>query len=312
MSRSTGKTIELKIETGSTELDKAVGERIFPAVVHLVRNAIDHAIESPMARRHLGKPEAGCVTVSCHEHSNSELELRVSDDGRGVDAKQIASKAGRPEPRNDKELLELITLPGLSTIDRATQRSGRGMGMEIVKRIAQDMLGGTLSLQTTPQVGTSFTLRIPLTLSILDGLVFTCGDQTFVVPMAMVEEIIDVEPARVFGVPTPKGQRAPLRMVDRRGEGLVLLQLADLLSIEGAAEYPQKALLVRRQHELFAFGVDRLLGQQEVVIRPLEDPLVRTGAVTGATDLGDGKPTLVLDLLGLLDLVSRRSERMTG
>ena len=275
MSRSTGKAVRLSIETGATELDKAVGERIFPAIVHLVRNAIDHAIEAPLVRRQLGKPEEGRVTVLCREHSNTELELSVSDDGRGLDRKQIASKAGRPEPRTDEELLQLITLPGLSTVEHPTSSSGRGMGMEIVKRIAERTLGGTLSLQTTPHVGTSFTLRIPLTLSIVDSFAFTCGHQAFVAPVSMIEEIVELTPTRVFSVPARGGRRAPLQMLEHRGETMPLLPLADLFSIHAATQRPSKGLVVRRNHELFAFGVDRVLGQQEVVIRPLADPLVR-------------------------------------
>jgi two-component system chemotaxis sensor kinase CheA len=312
MSQSTGKLVRLDLENCATELDKAVGERIFPAIVHLVRNAIDHAIEPPHLRRQLGKPEEGCVTVSCHEHSNTELELRVSDDGCGLDIKQIATKAGRPEPQNNEELLELITLPGLSTVEHPTSNSGRGMGMEIVKRIAVGALGGTLSLETTAQVGTSFTLRIPLTLSIVDSFAFICGSQTFVVPVSMIEEIVELTPAHVFSVPGKEGRRAPLQMLHRRGETIALLPLAELLAMEGATERPSKALVVRRNHELFAFGVDRVLGQQETVIRPLADPLVSVSGVTGATDLGDGRPTLVLDLVDLIDTVSRRPERLTA
>jgi two-component system chemotaxis sensor kinase CheA len=263
-------------------------------------------------RRRLGKPEQGSITVSCHEHSNTELELCVRDDGRGLDRKQIARQAGRPEPRTDYELLELITLPGLSTVEQPTSSSGRGMGMEIVKRIAEGALGGTLSLQTTPQVGTSFTLRIPLTLSIVDSFAFTCGDQAFVAPVSMIEEIVELTPVCVFNVPTQGGQRTPLQMLERRGEAIALLPLADLLSIPATRERPSKALVVRRNHELFAFGVDRVLGQQEVVIRPLADPLVKVSGVTGATDLGDGKPTLVLDLVGLVATLARRSERLTA
>ena len=312
MSRSTGKSVRLSIETGATELDKAVGERIFPAIVHLVRNAIDHAIEAPLVRRQLGKPEEGRITVSCHERSNTELELSVSDDGRGLDRKQIAGKAGRPEPRTDEELLELITLPGLSTVEHPTSSSGRGIGMEIVKRIAERTLGGTLSLQTTPHVGTTFTLRIPLTLSIVDSFAFTCGDQAFVAPVSMIEEIVELTPTRVFSVPAQGDRRAPLQMLERRGEALALLPLADLFSIQAATQRPSKGLVVRRNHELFAFGVDRVLGQQEVVIRPLADPLVRVIGITGATDLGDGKPTLVLDLVGLIGTLAHRSERLTA
>lgn len=305
MSRSTGKQVRLEIEAGNTELDKAVGERIFPAVVHLVRNAIDHAIESPAERGALGKAEQGLVKVVCLEHANRELELRVSDDGRGIDPREVARKAGRPEPRDDAELLDLITLPGFSTLRHATSSSGRGMGMEIVKRIAISALGGSLSLHTVKQQGTTFTLRIPLSISIVDSFAFTCGPDSFVVPVAMVDEIIELDHSNVLTPPAPGsrlavGKSSSLRVIQRRGKAVPLLSLGSLFALPASAAPASKALIVRRSDESFAFAVDRMLGQQEIVVRPLGDPLVDVAGIAGTTDLGDGKPTLVLDLLALI------------
>jgi two-component system chemotaxis sensor kinase CheA len=211
MHRSTGKTVQLELEAGSAELDKAVAERVFPAIVHLVRNAIDHAIEPPAERAALGKPERGCITVACFEHSNSELELRVSDDGRGIDGERVARRAGRPAPRSHRELLEMITLPGFSTVDEATSTSGRGMGMDIVQRIAVSALGGSLTLETAVGAGTTFTLRIPLSLSIVDSFTFACAGQTFVVPVSMVEEIIDLTDAAIVAPPAPCSRTSTAR-----------------------------------------------------------------------------------------------------
>jgi two-component system chemotaxis sensor kinase CheA len=305
MNRSTGKQVRLVIETGNAELDKSVAERLFPAVVHLVRNAIDHAIESPEERRTRGKPEQGLVTVSCFEHSNNELELRVADDGRGMDVTRIARKAGREVPRNEKELLELITLPGFSTVDQPTSSSGRGMGMEIVKRIAVNSLGGSLSLQTALDQGTTFTLRVPLSISIVDSFAFMCGEEAFVVPVSMVEEIIELDPEQIITPPAPGAKPGAMKLVKRRGEAVPLLSLAHLFAMpEGAA--PSRALIVRRNEEAYAFAVGRMLGQQEIVVRPLEDPLVKVTGIAGATDLGTGKPTLVLDLLALVALAAQK------
>jgi two-component system chemotaxis sensor kinase CheA len=303
MSRSTGKQVRLQVDAGSAELDKAVGERIFPAVVHLVRNAIDHAIESPDERRALGKPEQGLVSVSCFQHSNTELELRVADDGRGLDAAAIAARAGRDVPRNDRELLELITLPGFSTLDRATSSSGRGMGLEIVQRIAVNALGGSLTLRTTPKRGSVFTLRLPLSISIVEAFAFACGSQAFVAPVSMVDEIIEVDWQRVVTPPAP-GSAAAVQLVERRGRSLPVISLASLLAIAGLPPSHPKALVVRHAEEPFAFVVDRMLGQQEIVVRPIADPLVKVAGVAGSTDLGDGKPTLVLDLVSLVGLAS--------
>jgi two-component system chemotaxis sensor kinase CheA len=309
MSRTTGKQVRLQVDAGSAELDKSVAERVFPAIVHLVRNAIDHAIEPPGERRALGKPEQGLVSVSCFQHSNTELELRVADDGRGLDAVAIAKRARRDAPRNDKELLELITLPGFSTMDHATSSSGRGMGMDIVQRIAVNTLGGSLTLKNTPKQGSVFTLRIPLSISIVDAFAFACGSQAFVAPVSMVEEIIEVDPAAVITPPAP-GRTATLRLVERRGRSLPLVSIASLFAIDTQPANHPKALVVRQADEPFAFVVDRMLGQQEVVIRPLEDPLVKVAGVAGSTDLGDGKPTLVLDLVGLVGIAAAAARRV--
>ncbi|KYF81902.1 chemotaxis protein CheA, partial [Sorangium cellulosum] len=198
LGRATGKEVRIEIDAGKAELDKAVAERIFPAIVHLLRNAVDHAIEAPAERRRLGKPEEGVIRVSCFERSNNQLELVVADDGRGIDRAQVARRAGRPAPETDAALLDLITLPGLSTLDQATKTSGRGLGMDIVRRIAVEQLGGELSVSTARGAGTTFTLRIPLTLTIIDAFSFLCGDQAFVTPVAGVEEVMEIDTARIF------------------------------------------------------------------------------------------------------------------
>jgi two-component system, chemotaxis family, sensor kinase CheA len=304
MNRSTGKQVRLQIDAGSAELDKAVAERVFPAIVHLVRNAIDHAIEPPAERIARGKPEQGLVSVACFEHSNNELELCVSDDGRGLNASEIAKRAGCEVPRNDQELLDLISQPGFSTVDRVTSSSGRGMGMEIVRRIATDTLGGSLTLRTTLHRGSAFTLRIPLSISIIDTFAFACGEQPFVVPVSMVEEIIALDTVNIVTPPAPAGS-ASVRMIERRGRSMPLVSLASLFAVDQAPLSTQKALIVGGSHATFAFAVDRMLGQREVVVRPLDDVLVKVAGVSGSTDLGDGKPTLVLDLIGLIPKASR-------
>lgn len=302
LNASAHKNVRLEIEAGKSELDKTVADRIFPALVHLVRNAVDHAIEPAEERKRLGKPEVGTVTVRCREHSDTQLELSVIDDGRGIDAKALAQKANRALPTNEQELLELVTLTGLSARDEATERSGRGMGMDIVKRIT-DTLGGQLVLHSQAGVGTSFSLRIPLSISILDALSFKGGAETFVTPISMVEEIVEIREADVFSAPAAAQVKGAARLLNRRGEAIPLFRLTDLLRMETAyADLTvglPSAIIVKRQGQLLAFAVDRMLSQQEVVIRPLEDPLVKVGYVSGTTDLGDGRPTLVLDLCAL-------------
>ncbi|MFL5428869.1 MAG: chemotaxis protein CheA [Myxococcales bacterium] len=295
ITRTSGKKARVEIEGGGgDELDKSVADRIFPALVHLVRNAVDHAIEPPDERARLGKPEEAVIRVSCLERSNQKLELTVTDDGRGVDATRLARKAGREVPASDAALLDLLTIRGLSSRDEATTTSGRGMGMDIVKRIV-DQLGGELLLKTQPGSGSTFTLRVPLSITIVDAFSFACGKQPFVVPVATIEEIVEVDPGRLVRAPGGRD----LRLLQRRGETVPLLALESVLHMERGTEPRRKALIVRRNAEPYGFEVDRMLGQQEVVVRPLEDPLVHVPGVTGSTDLGDGLPTLVLDLLSL-------------
>jgi two-component system chemotaxis sensor kinase CheA len=305
MRRSTGKQVRLVVDAGKAELDKAVAERVFPAIVHLVRNAIDHAIESPSDRQKAGKPPEGTITVACFEHSDTLLEISVSDDGTGIDAAAVARRAGRPLPHDERELLDLVTLPGLSTLAAATNNSGRGMGMDIVRRIAVDVLGGELALRTTPGQGSTFTMRMPMSISILDSFSFVCGAQSFAVPVSVVDEIIDLDAAHIVRTPKPqhvqRDVRAELRLLERRGEAIPLFGLAALLELT-ASDGAGKAFIIRPQGQPFAFAIDRVIGQQEIVVRPLEDPLVKVTGVAGTTDLGDGRATLVLDLVGLSTL----------
>jgi two-component system chemotaxis sensor kinase CheA len=309
LSRVTGKEARLSMTTGRAELDKAVAERIFPAIVHLVRNAVDHALETPAERRAAGKPETGLVAVACLELSDSQLELTVTDDGRGVDAEAVARRAGVAAPTTDEGLLALLTRPGLSTKTEVTTTSGRGVGMDVVKRIAVDELRGELSMRTAKGRGTTFSLRIPLSITIVDAFSFVCGGETFVVPVAMVEEIQEIDLAQTVrgpdrrrvarGEPDRRRAARATDMIHRRGETVPVLRLEELLGLVAGSDLHRKAIIVRRNGEPFAFTVDRMLGQQEVVVRPLEDDLVRVHGVSGTTDLGDGRPTLVLDLAAL-------------
>ena len=301
LSRSTGKRVQLQIDVGEAEVDKGVAERLFPALVHVIRNSIDHGIEPPEERAAHGKPEEGTISIACFERTNSQLELTISDDGRGIDRDQLARRAGKPRPESDAELLALLCLPGLSTRDEATTTSGRGMGMDIVRRTVEQ-LGGSLTLQSRPGAGTRFVIHVPLTISIVDAFTFECAGQRFVVPVTMIEEILELEPAKLVRGPTT----SDTRIFERRGEAIPVVPLATIFGLVRGGADARKALVVRRNGAATAFAIDRVVGQQEVVVRPLEDPLVRVPGVSGATDLGDGKPTLVVDLAGLGSALSAR------
>lgn len=304
--RSVDRLVQVQIDAGTTEVDKAVAERLFPALVHLVRNAVDHAIESPDERVRRGKSPEGLLKISCAARSDTWLELLVEDDGRGIDSEAVARKARSDVPTSDAALLEMLCTPGLSTREIATTTSGRGMGMEIVKRTIEQ-LGGALSLRTTLGSGSVFILRVPLSLSIVDGFSFVCAEQRFVVPVSTVDEIIEVDEAALVHSPSASGAGLQVSLLERRGKVVPLLSLAGVLGLRRNGS-DKKALIVRRGAEVVGFSVDRMLGQQEVVVRPLEDQLLQVRGITGATDLGDGKPTLVLDLAGLGSAINR-SER---
>ncbi|HYO94238.1 MAG TPA: chemotaxis protein CheW [Polyangiaceae bacterium] len=308
--RAAQRLVRVEMDAGGAELDKSVAEHLFPALVHLVRNAVDHAIETPDERARRGKPEEGLLRIRCSARSNMRLELSISDDGRGIDPEAVARKAGVATPQSPAALLDLLCRPGLSTREVATLTSGRGMGMEIVKRICVDQLGGDLSLRTELGLGSTFTLQVPISISIVNTFAFQCADQRFVVPVAMVEEILEVDWRKVTQTPDPRNAVVRAGMLERRGEVVPLFSLAELFRLPGPAAASAKALLVRRSGEALAFGVDRMLGQQEVVVRPLEDQLVMAPGIAGATDLGDGRPTLVLDLVALSASLSSRERSL--
>jgi two-component system chemotaxis sensor kinase CheA len=188
----------------------------------------------------------------------------------------------------------------LSTLDAATHTSGRGLGIDIVKEIAVGELGGELLLSTTPGAGTTFTLRVPVSITIMDAFALECGGETFVVPVSAVDALTDITAEAVSETPEPSRRSAHVRLLRHRGNTIPLFSLGSLLGMPSTRSERSKAVIVRRQEDSFAFEVDRMLGKQEVVVRPVNDPLVEVDGVSGSTDLGDGRPTLVLDLLGLM------------
>jgi two-component system chemotaxis sensor kinase CheA len=292
------KEIKLDVDVRDTELDKAVADRLLPSIVHLVRNAIDHGIEPVEDRERAGKPRVGRIRIACYEGAGNQLELSITDDGRGIDRNAVARRAGKPI-EDEAALLEILTTPGFSTRTTASQTSGRGMGMDIVKRTVVRDLGGELSLMTDIGAGTTFTLEVPLTIAIIDVFSFECGEQAFVVPVAAVEEIFELAECKLTTGPAPERDRLPVTLCERRGRPLPVITLGTLLRLAHAQPTASKAMVVRRHGEPIAFAVDRMLGRHEVVVRPIEDMLARVPGIAGATDLGVGKPTLLLDLVEL-------------
>lgn len=296
---TTRKATQVILEVGRFEVDKAVGERLWPVLVHLVRNAVDHGIETEAGRIAAGKPARGTILVSCVKSSNSRLELTIEDDGAGVDAVHVAQRAGLPVPNDDEALLDLIARPGLSTRATADATSGRGMGLDIARRIVVDELGGAMRLRSTLGASTCFVLEVPITVAVVDAFHCQSASDAFLVPVASVEEFVDVEPGDLVGTPVINQAGVSAALLSRRGRAMPFVELSRLLGGKEARPTSRKAIIVRRNEQYFAFGVDRLLDQHEVIIRRLADPLVDVEGVSGAADLGDGRPTLLLDLVAL-------------
>jgi two-component system chemotaxis sensor kinase CheA len=307
LTRGTGRQVRLEVETGGAELDKGVAERVFPAVIHLIRNAVDHGIEPAEERVRAGKAPEGLIRIASMARSNGRLELAVRDDGRGIDAAAVAKRANAPVPHSNEALLELLCRPGLSTRDAATTTSGRGMGMDIARRIIVEDLGGELSLETEAGAGTTFIVKIPLTIAIVDVFVIECANERFVLPVSVVEEIVDLTADRVIAPAVTKGAlHKPVGILQRRGESVLVYELAGILGLPNEAA-AGRAVVIRRGGQPLAFSLARIASQQEAVVRPLVDPLVRVPGISAATDLGDGKPTLVLDLMALAAQGQRRT-----
>lgn len=296
LTKDSGKSVNVIIKASSAEVDKAVADKIFPAVIHLIRNAVDHALETEQERKKLNKEEAGTITITCDDSSGSSLMLTIKDDGRGIDREAVARKSGKPVARTDEELLNQITIPGLSTRENVTHTSGRGMGMDIVKKTIE-LLGGVFTLKSTPGEGTCFNLKVPVSITIIDVFSFMSDGQIFVAPISMIEEIIEINPSRLMKSPVPSKAGPAPRLIQHRGNTIPLFALDSVLNKRpDGHSLSGKALIVQRGNNAMAFGVDRMLGQQEVVVRPLDDLLFRSPGMSGATDLGNGQPTLVLDL----------------
>ena len=300
---TTGKHVQLSVDVGDTELDKTVAERLFPALVHLVRNAVDHGIEDPETRRARGKPDDGIIRVEATAPSSTMLDISICDDGAGIDAAAVARRADQPVPRDAAGLLEILTAPGFSIREAATTTSGRGLGLDIVRH-TMEALGGALELENTPGRGTTWRMRAPLTIAIVDAFAFEAGRERYLAPIAVLDAIIEVDPAHVVRPPGRAGDDRRVELLHARGDLMPLVSLRQALGL-ARGEDETKAMIVRRAGHAFAFAIARMLGRHEVLVRPLGDPLVHVPGVTGSADLGDGRPTLVLDLPSLGSRIAR-------
>jgi two-component system chemotaxis sensor kinase CheA len=293
-----GKQIELIIEGGDTELDKGLTEKLVDPLTHLVRNSIDHGIESPEVRRERGKDQAGKVTLRAAQQGGN-IVISISDDGGGLNRERILEKAYEnniPVSDNpkDEEVWQLIFAPGFSTAAAVTDISGRGVGMDVVKRNVQS-LGGRIHIESRAGQGSSFTIHLPLTLAIVDGMCVSVGDQTFIIPLVSIVE--SIQPAQK----DIKTLGSNDQLLQVRNEYWPILRLHSIMQLEPVFSEVSKGIvvLVETAKHRFALFVDALVGQQQVVIKSLEQHYKRVEGVAGATILGDGSVALILDVESL-------------
>lgn len=310
LAHKAGKEIEFIVEGRETELDRTVIEEIGDPLIHLLRNAIDHGIESPEERVRLGKPRYGTIILKAF-HQENQIVITVQDDGRGMDPevlKQRAVERGLITPEaaaklTKREALDLIFLPGFSTSEKVTDVSGRGVGMDIVKAHLEK-INGTIDIQTTPGAGTCFTIKLPLTLAINRSLLVTLGDQVYALPLANVVEIIEVEPQQVRRI-----QQQEVVVV--RGQVLPLMHLAKALGIKRDCYFSGRkaaVVIVGLAEKRVGFIVDTLIGEQEIVIKSLGNYIGKIPGIAGATIMGDGRVALILDVHSLLSLLETEAQ----
>jgi two-component system chemotaxis sensor kinase CheA len=301
-----GKQVELRMTGEGTELDKTVLEKIVDPLVHLVRNSLDHGIETPERRLAVGKPESGRLTLAaCHKGGNIEIE--IADDGAGLNRDKILRKAQErglvkaSDHLSDEQIDELIFLPGFSTADQVSDLSGRGVGMDVVRKNIGS-LGGQVEIQSTPGQGSRFTVRLPLTLAIVEGQSAAVGNEFYIVPLVSIVVSLQVKPEQVNRM---AGRGEVFRF---RDEVLPVIRLYEIFGSQPRTKDLHAGLLIvvegdGRRAGLF---VDELLGQQQVVIKSLEANYKRVEGVSGATILGDGSVALILDIPGLIRIAHQR------
>ncbi|MDI1291928.1 MAG: chemotaxis protein CheA [Methylobacter sp.] len=295
------KKIALKLVGENTEVDKAVVELINDPLVHLIRNSLDHGIEMPADRVAAGKPETGTIELKAY-HRGGHIVIEIIDDGRGLDKDKLLAKAiekGLIEESNlltEKQIFELIFMPGFSTAEQLTDISGRGVGMDVVRRNIQS-LGGNIEIISELGKGTTIAIHLPLTLAILDGQSVAVGDETYIVPLVSIIESINIT-EKMLNKVAGKGETFRLR-----NEYLPVIRMRGIFNVHSGNLTKSKEgvlVVVEGQGELCCLLVDELLGQQQVVIKSLEANYRRVEGVSGATILGDGSVALILDVPGLV------------
>jgi len=313
VTRLNGKNIQLVINGEKTELDKRMIDELGDPLIHLVRNAADHGIEVPEVRRQMGKPEQGTITLNAYHRGNS-IVIQVSDDGKGLDTERILKKAldrnlitpTQAERMSRQEIFQLIFLPGLSTAEKVTEVSGRGMGMDIVKAKIEE-LSGTIDLDSTPGVGTTVTIKLPLTLAILPSLLVQVDGDVFAMPIEAVNEIVAVRSEHLL---TVHGLRTA-RIRERVISVVELPEIFGGMFYRSGAENEERrettlVILGDTDHEI-GLVVDQVLGEEDVVIKSIAENYHNIPGIAGASILGNGRVSLILDVTTIMGMVARRT-----
>jgi len=304
LSHKLGKQVELKTIGESTEMDKSLVERITDPLTHLVRNSLDHGLETPEKRRAAGKSETGTITLSAY-HQSGNIVIEVGDDGAGLNRARILAKARErgmsvSDSMSDQDVWQLIMEPGFSTADQVTEVSGRGVGMDVVKKNISAM-GGRIELDSMAGIGTRITVRLPLTLAILDGMSVGVGPETYIIPLSYVMESMQPERGMMKSVSGVE------RLIQVRGEYLPVVCLHEVFRIPGAIIDWSKGIMVvlEADGQSAALFIDQLIGQHQVVIKSLEANYRRVQGIAGATIMGDGRVALILDVPMLVGMARR-------
>lgn len=304
VSRKLGKDVEFVMVGEHTEVDKNIIENISDPLMHLVRNAVDHGIETNEERVDNGKPDRGKITLSARTEAG-KVWISVEDNGKGLDREKILDKARKQElldpskpdsAYEDKDVFQFITLPGFSTNEQVTEYSGRGVGMDVVVQNIQS-IGGTLDIESNLGMGTTMTLKIPLTLAIIDGIVMETGNSSFVVETGVIKEFVSVTEDMMIHEPTGE------EYIMIRGECFPVLRLGDWYGLE---EYHRNVeegmmLIFEVEGKTICLFVDRLIGKQEIVVKPIPSYIKKVKGISGCTQLGDGSIALILDPVGLIE-----------
>ena len=301
LARESGKKIIVQLSGGETEIDKFLVERMMDPLMHLVRNAVSHGLETVAERESQGKRSEGLLSLSATT-AGEMIVIKIADDGRGIDRNLVVERASARglSPSNtdldDAALLDLIATPGFSTRDEADRESGRGVGMDVVKKATEE-LGGRIALATKLGEGTTFTIELPLTLAIAEALIVSVNSQRFAVPQSAVREVLEVESASTKVLENNE-------IISYRGKVLPLLRLARVFEMNYQRGEKFHVLVIGEDSNEVGLAVDRIIGQREIVVRAIKDPLAQSKGIAGATELGDQRVVLILDVGALRQLAA--------